>query len=69
MKTMGVAYNKKVKKNHKIAESEVSRASVARMDIQNVLGNQVKINAVQEAEPASARSSGFMPKKDNADIT
>tara|TARA_B100001105_G_C21989583_1_gene272516 strand:+ start:316 stop:480 length:165 start_codon:yes stop_codon:yes gene_type:complete len=39
------------------------------MDIQNVLGDQVKINAVQEAEPASARPSGFMPKKDNADIT
>jgi hypothetical protein len=39
------------------------------MDIQNVLGDQIKINAVQEAEPASARPSGFMPKKDNADIT
>jgi hypothetical protein len=39
------------------------------VDIQNVLGDQVKINAVQEAEPASARPSGFMPKKDNADIT
>lgn len=37
MKSMGVAYNKKVKKNHKIAESDVTRGSVARMDIQNVL--------------------------------
>jgi hypothetical protein len=46
MKTMGVAYNKKVKKNHKIAESEVSRASVARMDIQNVL---VHIETYEEA--------------------
>jgi hypothetical protein len=33
MKSMGVAYNKKVKKNHKIAESDVTRGSVARMDI------------------------------------
>jgi hypothetical protein len=37
MKNMGVAYNKKVKKNHKIAEADVTRGSVARMDIQNVL--------------------------------
>jgi|TARA_B110001454_G_C12519815_1_gene350547 hypothetical protein len=39
------------------------------MDIKNVLGDQIKINAVQEAEPASASPSGFMPKKDNADVT
>jgi len=39
------------------------------MDIQNVLGDQIKINAVQEAEPASASPSVFVTKKDNADIT
>jgi|TARA_Y100000034_G_scaffold93956_1_gene113819 hypothetical protein len=39
------------------------------MDIQNALGDQIKINAVQEAEPASANPSGFVTKKDNADIT
>jgi hypothetical protein len=44
-------------------------ANTEDMDIQNVLGNQIKINAVQEAEPASARPSGFVTKKDNADIT
>jgi hypothetical protein len=39
------------------------------MDIQNALGDEIKKNAVQEAEPASATASGFMPKKDNTDIT
>ena len=33
MKSMGVAYKKNIKKNYKIAESEVSRSSVAKMDI------------------------------------
>jgi hypothetical protein len=44
-------------------------ADTEEMDIQNVLGDQIKINAVQEAEPASASPSGFVTKKDNADIT
>tara|TARA_B100000959_G_scaffold195886_1_gene204874 strand:+ start:540 stop:704 length:165 start_codon:yes stop_codon:yes gene_type:complete len=44
-------------------------ANTEEMDIQNVLGDQIKINAVQEAEPASASPSVFVTKKDNADIT
>jgi|TARA_B100001079_G_scaffold198170_1_gene171791 hypothetical protein len=44
-------------------------ADTEEMDIQNVLGDQIKINAVQEAEPASASPSVFVTKKDNADIT
>ena len=32
-------------------------------------GNQVIINGIQKAEPASADSSIFMPKKDNTNIT
>lgn len=39
MKEMGVAYQKNVKKNVKIAESEVSQKSVAQMDIQNLMLN------------------------------
>jgi hypothetical protein len=33
MKKMGVAYQKKVNKNVKIAESEVTKSSIAKMDI------------------------------------
>jgi hypothetical protein len=36
---MGVAYKKNVKKNYKIAESEVTRGSVAKMDITNVMSH------------------------------
>ena len=36
---MGVAYKKNVKKNYKIDESEVTRGSVARMDITNVMSH------------------------------
>jgi len=32
-------------------------------------GNQVIINGIQKAEPGSADSSIFMPKKDNTNIT
>jgi hypothetical protein len=39
MKEMGVAYQKNVKKNVKIAESEVSQKSFAQMDIQNLMLN------------------------------
>ena len=37
MRGMGVTYSKNVKKNFKIAESDVTRASVAEMDIRNVM--------------------------------
>jgi hypothetical protein len=37
MKSMGVAYNKKVNKNHKIAESEVKKSSVTKIDIATIL--------------------------------
>mmetsp|Transcript_30642 Transcript_30642/g.47012 ORF Transcript_30642/g.47012 Transcript_30642/m.47012 type:complete len:166 (+) Transcript_30642:794-1291(+) len=37
MKQMGVNHKKHVKKNVKIAESDVTRASVGSMDIQNVM--------------------------------
>lgn len=46
MKEMGVAYQKNVKKNFKIAESEVSRGSVAQLDIQNLMLN---IESYEEA--------------------
>ena len=39
MKEMGVAYQKNVKKNVKIEESEVSQKSVAQTDIQNLMLN------------------------------
>jgi hypothetical protein len=39
MQSMGVAYKKNVKKNYKIAESEVTRGSVASMDITNVMSH------------------------------
>lgn len=39
MQSMGVAYKKNVKKNYKIDESEVTRGSVARMDINNVMSH------------------------------
>ena len=39
MQSMGVAYKKNVKKNYKIAESEVTRGSVAKMDITNVMSH------------------------------
>jgi len=39
MKEMGVAHQKNVKKNVKIAESEVTQKSVAQMDIQNLMLN------------------------------
>ena len=34
---MGVAYQKKVNKNVKIAESEVTKSSIAKMDIQSIM--------------------------------
>jgi len=37
MKSMGVAYNKKVNKNFKIAESEVKKSSVSKIDISGIL--------------------------------
>jgi hypothetical protein len=37
MKKMGVSCKKNIKKNFKIAESEVTRASVANMDIKKVM--------------------------------
>lgn len=37
MKEMGVAYQKNVKKNHKISESEVTKTSIAKMDIELIL--------------------------------
>ena len=37
MKEMGVAHKKSVQKNVKIAESEVSKGSVAQTDIRNVM--------------------------------
>jgi len=37
MKEMGVAYEKNSKKNFKIAESEVSKGSVAQMNIKNLM--------------------------------
>ena len=43
---MGVAYQKNVKKNYKIAESEVSKGSVAQMDIRNLMLN---IESYEEA--------------------
>ena len=46
MKEMGVAYKKNVKKNFKIAESEVTRGSVARMDISSVMSH---IESYEEA--------------------
>ena len=39
MKEMGVAYQKNVNKNHKIAESEVSSSSIAKMDIERILSH------------------------------
>ena len=36
---MGVAYKKNIKKNYKIEESEVTRGSVAKMDIINVMSH------------------------------
>ena len=46
MKEMGVAYQKNIKKNLKIAESEVSKGSVAQMDIQNMM---LHIESYEEA--------------------
>ena len=37
MKQMGVAYQKNVKKNVKINENEVTKSSIAKMDIQMIL--------------------------------
>ena len=37
MKSMGVAYEKNSKKNFKIAESDVSKGSVAQMNIKNLM--------------------------------
>mmetsp|Transcript_1020 Transcript_1020/g.1854 ORF Transcript_1020/g.1854 Transcript_1020/m.1854 type:complete len:162 (-) Transcript_1020:278-763(-) len=58
MKEMGVSYQKNVKKNMKISESEVSRDSVAQMDIRNVMthiesyeeavaGGDLNLNTIQ----------------------
>lgn len=46
MKEMGVAYSKNVKKNYKIAESDVSKGSIAQMDIRNIMAS---INNYEEA--------------------
>ena len=37
MKSMGVAYNKKVNKNYKIAENDVKQSKVAKVDISSIL--------------------------------
>ena len=39
MKEMGVAYKKNVNKNFKINESEVSKKSIAKMDIEFILSH------------------------------
>jgi len=39
MKEMGVAYKKNVNKNFKINESEVSKKSIAKMDIELILSH------------------------------
>jgi hypothetical protein len=39
MKEMGVAYQKNINKNFKIAESEVNKASIAKMDIKLILSH------------------------------
>jgi len=39
MKEMGVAYQKNINKNYKIAESEVSKTSIAKMDIKLILSH------------------------------
>lgn len=46
MKRMGVSHKKSVQKNTKIAESEVSKGSVAQTDIQNLMAS---INAYEQA--------------------
>jgi len=46
MKEMGVAHKKSVQKNFKIAESEVSKGSVAKMDIRNLMAH---IDSYEEA--------------------
>ena len=46
MKVMGVAHKKSVQKNFKIAESEVSKGSVAKMDIRNLMAH---IDSYEEA--------------------
>ena len=37
MKKMGVAYQKKINKNFKIAESDVTKGSIAKMDINSIM--------------------------------
>ena len=46
MKEMGVAHKKSIQKNQKIAESEVSQGSVAKMDIRNLMAH---IDSYEEA--------------------
>jgi hypothetical protein len=80
MKAMGVAYKKNVNKNFKIAENEVSKGSVGRLDIHKILSEienneklinqgELDINVIQNLSALYQKGIEYYSAFDNVMFT